>query len=279
MPFKRTLAASLTVIGLMTPACAQALELGIQDHDAPPAQLDEWAAQTGATWERILVDLGDPTAADKIRVSHAAGRKVLLTIGGIGTHTRHPSFRLALRYIDTLPRAEKYTISNEPNIDGVTACNYRRGWMIARRVLGRRLLWGDTSPHTPLSFTLAAMLCGRLPRHLDFATHPYQVDDPLAPTKANVPWTEGCLGCLSRIRRELAQRGIRVTWWLTEFGYGANLAGLRISDDRAGWLWPRAIRQAQRVDAKVLVIYTARGETWDTRPGVQAWTAIARARE
>jgi hypothetical protein len=264
---KRCLILASTALLLAAPA--QALELGVQDAAAPTTQLNAWAAETGARWERVIAYIGEPGVAEHIRASHAAGRQIIFTVGGLGTRTRRPNFTRALRYIATLPRVERYTISNEPDVDGINPCAYRRGWMKARRILGRRLLWGDTSPIHGLTFTLAARKCGHLPQPLDFAAHPYQTTDPLAPGQ----WELG-MGSLPRARRALTESGIRVRWWLTEFGYGPDYAGSSIDDDRAAWLWPRALRMARHVRARVLVVYTAQGATWDTRPGELAWAAI-----
>jgi hypothetical protein len=267
------LALILSLLLLVFPAGAQALELGIQDHDAPAAQLDDWATSVGAGWERVIANIDEPGVAEHIRASHAAGRQVILTIGGNGTQNRRPNFALALRYIQTLPRVERYTIDNEPDLDGATACGYRRGWMKARRILGSSLLWGDFSPHRPVSFTIAAARCGPLPQHLDMAVHPYQVDDPLAHTQ-RADWSEGGLGNLRASASTLKRMtGIRVSWWLTEFGYQPSW----FSDEHAAWLWPRALQQARRIHAEVFVIYTAQGASWDTRPREQAWAAIRAA--
>jgi hypothetical protein len=273
-----SLAAALVLLAIPTQAAA--LEIGISDAQATLEQRNQWATDTGARWERFIVYVGQPGVAGRIRASHHAGRKVILTVGGLGTRTRRPSFTRALRYIHTLPRADRYTISNEPDLDGIKPCMYRKGWMKARRSLGRRLLWGDLSPHGMLTFTQRAANCGHLPRHLDVAVHPYQTDDPLLPT-ANRNWSEGCLGCLPYARKWLRRNaGVQVTWWLTEFGYAAARSsehGLEIagqSDGAIASLWPRALKQARRVKAKVLVIYTAQGPTWDTRPRELAWAAI-----
>jgi hypothetical protein len=264
------LALTLTLLLLLAiPATAGALELGVSDDRAPLDQRNAWATSIDASWERLIVSVNQPDVADRIRQVHAAGRQVILTVGGLGTSTRHPSFTRALRYIHTLPRAERYTISNEPDWDGPDPCAYRRGWMRARRSLGRALLWGDFSPHAPLTFTLQAHRCGPLPQPLDMAVHPYQVDDPLAPT-ARAAWSQGALGNLNRTRRALAKDGIVVRWWLTEFGYQPSW----FSDEHAAWLWPRALQQARRIGAKVFIIYTAQGASWDTRPREQAWAAI-----
>lgn len=284
MPRQTTALLALLALAV-SPASAQALELGISDNQAPLEQRTQWATSINATWERLIVSVGEPDVAARIRATHAAGRNVILTVGGLGTSTRRPSFTRALRYIRTLPRADRYTIGNEPDLDGVRPCVYRNGWMKARRVLGHRLLWGDFSPHHPLQFTQRAANCGRLPKHLDMAIHPYQTADPLAPspiaTTDDREYSEGGIGRLKGAAGWLHRNaGVRVRWWITEFGYlaqrasenGITFAG--VTDQRAAWLWPRALRQARRVRAKVLVIYTAQGPTWDTRPGLQAWAAI-----
>jgi hypothetical protein len=252
-------------------ASAQALELGIQDdgrlRSHNQAALFNDGHQMGAQWLRIVTSIDEPWTAQKIRDAHASGYKVILTVGGNGTRSRKPSFRLALRYIQGLPRAERYTIDNEPDMDGIKPCTYRRGWMQARKVLGQSLLWGDLSPHRPARFTQAARACGPLPAHLNLAVHPYQWNDPLGlPDYA--PWAEGGIGNLRNLKRATGA----ATLWLTEFAYTANL-----SDERAAWLWPRALQRARNVDAKVLVVYTAQGPSWDTRPRDLAWAAIRNA--
>jgi hypothetical protein len=274
----KTLLAAIAFLLLAAPA--HALELGIQDDSATTTtqQRDAWAAGVGATWERTIAYIGQPGTADRIRAAHAAGHRIILTVGGLGTLTRRPSFAAALRYIATLPRADRYTIGNEPDLDGTNPCAYQRGWMKARRILGRRLLFGDFSPHIPVTYTLAARACGPLPGHLDMAVHPYQSDDPLAPAHADCNqqrscFSQGALGSLGSARTTLRHAGLRVTWWLDEFGYG-SVTGT--SDAQAALLWPRAIHRAEAVDAQVLVVYMAQGPTWDTRPGEQAWAAIRR---
>lgn len=262
---------SLPLAFLLLTAPASALELGIQDSAAPLEQRNDWAASIGAAWERVIVVPDQADAAQQIRDSHAAGRKVILTIGGLGTRSRHQNFPQALRFIATLPAVERYTISNEPDLDGWKPCAYRKAWMAARRTLGERLLWGDFSPMKGLRFTLQARKCGSLPHPLDFAAHPYYASDPLAPNSES--WELG-IGNLPRARRALTAAGIAVNWWLTEDGFGERYAGNCINDDVAAVLWPRALTMARRIQAKVLVIYTAKGVTWDTRPGPMAWAAI-----
>jgi hypothetical protein len=258
------------VLVLAAPASAHALELGVQDAKASPEQLNGWGADVGARWQRVITTAGDPDTAQQIRDIHAAGRKVILTVGGNGTSDLHPTIKGTLRWIAQLPRADRYTWTNEPDMVGPAPCVYHRRWMQLRRVLGRALLWGDVSPITGRIFTLRAAACGRLPQPLPIAAHPYQATDPLAVGH----WSFG-LGSLPHAGRVLSKAGIRPQWWITEFGYGPGWQRReRIDDQRAAWLWPRALTMARRIDARVLVIYTAQGPTWDTRPGEQAWAAI-----
>lgn len=265
-------ALAATALILLAPASAQAVELGIQDAQAPIEQRNEWAASIGATWERATVTIGQAGVADQIRSAHAAGRKIILTVGGIGTNSRQPSFTSAMRYIQMLPVADRYTISNEPDIDGVNPCTYRAGWLRARRVLGHRLLWGDLSPKRPLTFMRSVARCGPLPKHLDVAVHPYQKNDPLAPP---IPFAEGSIGNLKRIARELRRiADTKVSWWLDEFSYCQGWA----SSEQTAWLWSRAIQRANDLHARAMVIYTAQGPTWDTRPDDAAWAAIRSGR-
>jgi hypothetical protein len=252
------------------------IPLGIQDDGIAPAEVISAGASLRAQWVRIITVPGDHTQpiADRIRDAHDAGLKVILTVGGNGTSAKHVGVRAALRWIDRLPRTERVTVWNEADLSGPTPCVYRRGWMRMRRTLGRRLLWGDFSSYNPLSFTQRARACGRLPRALDFALHPYCSDDPLSAPHAGSDW-EGCMNQLVPARRWLRRNaGVSVRWWLTEFGYDHD-----VSDARQAWLWPRAIAQANRVQARALVIYTAQGPTWDTRPKQGAWCVLTQGRD
>lgn len=254
-------------------AHASTLEFGISDTWTPIEQRNQWATDINARWERITVSVGQDDVAQRIRQIHAAGRHVILTVGGNGTTSRKPSFTAALAYIQTLPRADRYTIDNEPDLDGTNPCVYRKGWMAARRVLGRKLLFGDFSPHHPVTFTARVKRCGPLPKHLDIALHPYSSTDPLAPCGI-----EGGIGNLGRMTRAFARMGVTASWWLDEFGYVQSpTVDPFLADQWTARMWTRAIKQAQRHHAKVLIVYAAQGRTWDTRPRAQTWEAIRTA--
>jgi hypothetical protein len=254
----------IALVMLLAPSVACAVPLGVQD-DGARALAGEGPARA---WTRTIAYIGQPGVAERIRAAHERGTRIILTVGGTGTLSRRPSFRAALAYIRSLPRADRYTIANEPNEDRVAPCAYRRQWMAARRVLGSRLLLGDLSPWDPLNYMAAVRRCGRLPRHVGFALHPYCWSDPLAPC-----FYQGGIGNLGHVRRVLRGMGVSVDFWLDEFGYRHD-ARVSISDAVAAWLWPRAIRQAQRFHAKVLIAYTAQGKVWDTRPGPLAWCVV-----
>jgi hypothetical protein len=267
------------LMGLAFTAPARALELGVQDDRTlgqDPAALFAAGHEVGARWLRIIVTPGDPTAAEKIRAAHAAGFSVILTVGGTGTTVRQPSARSLLATITSLPRVERVTAINEPDLAGISACRYRAIWMRVRRVLGRRLLWGDFSPHAPLTMTAAARRCGRLPTHLDLALHPYQQTDPLAPPPAG-PWSEGGIGALGYVKRWLRTNvGVSVTLWLDEFAFVYDAWHVQgVTDEQAAAMWPRAIEAGRRAGAVMLGLYMAQGPTWDSRPRDLAWSVLA----
>lgn len=247
--------AVLTCVGSYA-ASAQALELGISDDQASLDQRNEWATNTNAHWERLIVSVGQPGVAARIREIHAAGRSVILTVGGLGTSTHRPNFTFAVRYIQSLPKADRYTIANEPDLDGYNVCAYRKGWLAARRILGRRLLFGDLSPHYAVSWTKAMLKrCGHLPKRVGFAVHPYEGN------------FQAGMWQLPSAQRILKRAGLTADLWLTEFGYRPELQTR----------WPLALSRAAAVHPKVLIVYTAQGPSWDTRPGAQAWAAIRSA--
>jgi len=261
---------------LLIPAPTPALELGIQDdgqlRQNPAAVLDA-GHDLNAHWVRMIFRVGDPTAQARIRQAHSQGFKVLVTVGGTGTTTRNPSARQLLAYLRTLPQAERYTVINEPDLMSLKrACTYRKTWLAVRRVLGRRLLFGDFSPHAPLTFTTAVLMCGPLPRHLEFALHPYQWTDPLAGGP-----DEGGIGNLRKLRRSLHHLGLLVDYWLDEFGYISDIPTGRariVTDEQAAAMWPRAITQAKRHHARMLNVYVAQGASWDSRPRQLAWSVL-----
>ena len=177
-------------------------------------------------------------------------------------------------YIRSLPKADKYTVINEPDLSGMKPCVYYKRWMASRRYLGTKLLWGDFSSHAPLTYTQRAAQCGRLPKSVGFALHPYCTRDPLGYSKPGGD-LEGCIDQLGFMKRWLKRNvGLRVQWWLTEFGYRND----DVPDSEAAWLWPRAERQAEKHGAVVLIAYTSQGSTWDTRPGPVAWCSLTRGR-
>lgn len=230
------------------------IPLGIQNDSLNSASLIAEGQALRASWIRIITTTTQDSApiAERIRLAHGAGLKVILTVGGIGTSEPKPNVPATLRWINSLPRAEKYTWRNEPDLMGTNPCIHRRGWMRLRRVLGRLLLWGDFSPYYPLTFTHAARRCGHLPEPLDIAVHPYRVDG------------EGSMGRLHPMKN--------VKWWGTEYGQYHSA-----SDEVSAVQWNRDLTTATRIGMKCLVIYDVAGPTWDTKVGPRSWDVLERA--
>jgi hypothetical protein len=268
----RTTMALMATLALTAPATAHATALGVQDDGQSSQAVSDATNAINGTWTRTIAHIGQPGIADRIRDVHSHGQKIILTVGGTGTTSRRPNFKKALVYIATLPRADRYTIGNEPNEDRIRPCSYRRQWMDARTHLGSKLLLGDLSPWDPLDYMAAVRKCGRLPKHVGFALHPYCWSDPLAPC-----FYQGGIGNLGHVRRVMRAMGITVDLWLDEFGYRDD-DRVGIPDAVAAWMWPRAIRQAVRNRAKVLIAFTSHGKVWNTRPGPLAWCSLTLGR-
>lgn len=244
-----TLAVAFGLLLSWQPDAQAAVPLGLQ-----PGKGDacEPAATLGAHWTRIVADPSDATIAPRIRAAHACGLHVILTLGGIGTDAKLPSLASLRAAVSSLPRAERYTVVNEPDLTGINVCTYTRLWKAMRRVLGSRLLWGDFSPYFGLSFTLAALEhCGALRRQMhEVAAHPY---DHL-PAHTTLKDGQMTLPHLPAAALALRRAGLRVHWWLTEFGYHPDDA----------WRWPLALRRADALAPAVLMMYAADGPTWRT---------------
>lgn len=232
--------------------------LGYQDDGSDPEAVQARASGMKAGWMRIIVTTkSDPAAvAARMRNAQAAGMKTILTIGGTGTQERKPTVAATRALIASLPRATKYTWTNEPDLAGKTPANYGRGWKQLRKVLGRRLLWGDFSPHNPVGYTQAAQKAVKLKGNLDFAVHPYQFD-----VKA-----QGNLDNLAAARRQLAKGGIKANYWLTEFGYKPEDQGN----------WAAALAKARNLKARNLVAYDVGSPAgWNTKLSDESYAALA----
>lgn len=249
--------------------------LGLTDRTQTCQQI---AAQ-GMRWTRIIADANMPReeVAQNIRDCHAAGLNVALTLGGIGTGYRYPSNPQAfwpdhIAYAKSLPRVELLSIGNEPDLDPQPACEYAKGWKSARRVFGKRLLFGEFSPHQPLTFTQAvvARCLVKLPKRLRISVHPYQNTDPQAPPAADSPWVEGGIGHLGWGKRWLRRNaGLRVTWVPTEFGYCTMMQGHPngdVTDALAARLWPRALKRFAQLRVPLAILYVANGPSWRSSP-------------
>jgi len=232
------------------------IALGVQNDALPAAELAGRASSMRAAWVRVIstTDADPAPVAERLRAAHERGLRVVLTIGGTGTQQRKPGVVATLRWVSRLPAADAYTWTNEPDLSGRTACNYARGWKRLRRVLGRRLLWGDFSPHAPLTYTLAARHCATLPAKLDFAIHPYRV-------RGVAGWAEGSFDRLPAIRRSLTRRGVRVRWWVTEYGQ------LGMNDSDAAKQWRSDLADLHRWGAACAIAYDVQGPTWNTKLG------------
>jgi hypothetical protein len=241
------------------------IAIGYENDAIPAAEMISAAVDVRASWVRII---GTPASElapirDRIRAAHGAGLNVVLTVGGIGTRDKQPGVAATLRWLEKLPRTERVSWTNEPDLTGMNACQYGRGWRKLRRWLGRRLLWGELSPYFGVRFSMVALLCAHVRGDLDVSAHPYDV----LPGHTTLAAGDMTMPHLRRAERAFRRMGVRARWWITEFGYAPA----------DSWRWPTARRRAQAAGAAVLVAYDVQGPTWNTKLD-EAGRAALRAR-
>lgn len=255
---------------LVLPAQAEAFQLVLQDQGADPAVLATTASLLGIQTARVVVKTDNPRAS-LVQSYRAMGLRVQGAIV-VKRWTTAGDIRGVLQAWGS--DVKTVSIGNEPELNGITSCDYvrlyRRAYRLIRREFpGTKVGFGEFSPGQPLE-TLKEMLECPGPRlRADYlGHHPYQFwSDPLAPPTTERDWNGWQqpnwigLGNLSRLKRALVQAKARLSTPggrplqidCTEFQY--LLTGrYRISQARAAYLWPRAIRQAKR-RCRTLVIY------------------------
>lgn len=166
-------------------------------------------------------------------------------------------------------RVGRYSFVNEPNLK-MNAGKYRQLYVRGQKALGgadphARVLFGELAPQNAMTYAKHVLAKGGL-HASGFALHPYQTTDPLAPGKWRGQRTEGGIGSLGKINKQIAALGLKTGLgktpgtYLTEFGYETN-------NPNAAAYWPRALRKAQNAGARQLIAYSLTGSpetNWDT---------------
>lgn len=187
---------------------------------------------------------------------------------GMGDPKRYEAFVKAAA-VHFKGRVQRYSFVNEPNLK-MNADKYRQLYVRGQRALGgvdphAQVLFGELAPQNAMTYAKGVLAKGGL-KASGFALHPYQTTDPLAPGTWRGARTEGGIGSLGKINKQVAGLGLRTRanktpgTYLTEFGYETN------NPDAAAF-WPRALRKARKAGVRELIAYSMTGSpqsSWDT---------------
>jgi len=269
---------TVAVIAFATSAAnatvAQAYTFGAADGTTQAAPL---AAHLGAKSYSIVLDSRLPLESytPRIEAYRAYGMRPQLVIDGNGTgvrgksNTNWPTINYAIHAFRRWPDTYSVSILNEPDLSGMSACNYARTFRHAYRMLKRagvpRVLFGEFSPQNPLGWTAAIAKCTNGDVIADgWAWHGYDY----LPEYYGVNKTRTISRALKSMRRVLhTRKGAALPMFLTE--YGVSTRGDISEDDPVGaHRWANALRVAHRYRfANVVawqILEAPAGSRWDT---------------
>lgn len=258
------LIAIFMLFGIVSPATADAFELAVHDQGADQRTLHQTADALGARIVRLIAKPGEPHL-EQIRAARRHGLRVQVAILA-KRDTTAGDVRALLRAWDGQVRT--VSIGNEPELNGLPACTYARLYrtsyaMIRREFPGVRVGFGEFSPNRAVEYSDAVMRCPGKRIRADFwAWHAYQwTSDPLAASGARQNGFWG-IGDAGSVKRHLAKRATRARLStrtgralpirITEFAYLTS-GKYAVTAEQAAWMWPRAVAQARRHTAQLVV--------------------------
>ena len=276
------IAVTAAMAAVLSLTCATAVRastpVGVSDDGAmlAPGGVD-WAAAHGFRTVRFQPHADDLARYDEaVARAQQLGLQVIVSPLGGADAAVEAAAGAAARW----PGLTAVSAPNEPEIHGYDPCVYGRLYRRLRRAIpaGVPVLFGEFSPHGAWTYLKAISRCPAArtfrPRHLSF--HPYQwATDPLSPKQLDSQDGHGDwlgIGRLPRVKRWLARRAVLRRFglsrppalWITEFGYLNDVA----TEDQVGRWWPRAIVQARRLQARVIVaqgaVTAGPGRRWDS---------------
>jgi hypothetical protein len=259
---------------LIAPASAHAFVLGAADGSTEAAPI---AAQLGARVYRLVMDPAVPLDeyAPRIEAYRAYGMRPQFVIGGTGTTVRGKTnvekwqiVNYAVHALRRWPDAYSVSVVNEPNLSGISACQYAATFRTAYRMLKRagaqRVLFGEWAPKKVDRWTGAVRKCRPVVAD-GFAWHAYD----WSPAWTGITKAGAVHKMLRRMRVGLAtpQRHT-LPIFITEYGvptpgrysYSAELNGPK--------LWARAFALVRKHHIEEIVawgILEVNGASpWDT---------------
>jgi len=253
------LLATLCVLPLAFCQPAHAYTLGVGDRaDADP----HTTAALGAGVYRVVIDPDLPISSYDARIAahRAVGQEPQLVIGGTGTKNHASAAGVVSTAVQAMrrwPYAYSISVINEPNLSGMSACEYASVYRQTRHALpGRRVMFGEFSPPAALRWSAAiATSCPVFVSH--FAWHAYDSD----------PRWSGAIGNTRSLARDLTRLfHRRPQLYVTEYGVptrGPNAA----SEPQALRAWRNALAVGRRYLRELVawdVSETPASSAWDS---------------
>lgn len=260
-------------------APAHAYVLGAADSTTQAAPV---AAQMGARTYRLVMDPSVPldTYAPRIEAYRALGMRPQLVIGGTGTSVRGKTQAQKWQIVNYAIHAQKrwpdsYSVSvvNEPNLAGVSACQYAKTFRTAYRMLkaagAQRVLfgeWAPTSSPNPLDWSAAAANCTKGVTADGWAWHCYDMNGWFGIQHARE--ITGWLNTMRRAHNPVRSRtGRALQTYCTEYGVTTR-GGSAYSEQDAAKAWGRAFWLVRKWRVQQIVAWgvaeTPTSSAWDT---------------
>ena len=272
------LLAALCCLPLAFAQPAHAFTLGAADGSTEAAPV---AAQLGARTYRLVMDSSQSldTYAPRVEAYRAAGMLPQIVVDGTGTQVRGKhgqnwqTINYAVQAFKRWPDAYSVSVMNEPNLSGISACQYAKTFRRAYRMLKAagvpRVLFGEFAPTekpTPLDWTAAIARCTNGIVADGWAWHCYDNDGWFGINKARV-----ISGWLKTMRRShwpvRSATGHALQMYCTEYGVMTR-GGHRADDLAAARSWGRAFSLVRKYHVQQIVAWgvleTPAASAWDT---------------
>lgn len=290
-------ATALAVGAILTVSTAPAqahMTIGFQDQRAAVLTSEAPAAfaaasSIGASSMRLIVlwDRVQPLSSTQwdwtqydaaISAALAHGFAVQLVLGGVGDNP--PAWAggkwrtMNERAFDTFVgqaaqryagRVRLWSVLNEADLTGYPPARYAALYSRTRRIIrraapGSRVLWGEFSPHIPVTYTQRALAGhGRVVAD-GFAIHPYGHEQ--APRQGGLSRLGQVARAVRKLRRLRTPRGGATPLYATEFGCQTR----QQTEHACADLWRTALRYGQRYKVREFVAYQMlpASQSWDT---------------
>ena len=226
----------------------------------------ERSYDAGVRHVRFQVDPDDLAAYDRV-IWRSQELGMHITVSPLGRHVDG-----AAKVVRRWPAVDAVSVFNEPEINGYRddPCSYVafhiRAVSLVKQVRRVPVIFGENSPHAALTWLKGLSACpgaNRL-RPKVWGVHPYQWStDPLSPKQDDAQDGKGDwigIGRLGRVMRWWNKKTTKRAFGIkrapepvvTEFGYLHGERYGSVSAQQAAAWWPRALRQCDRVGAKVI---------------------------